>query len=50
VSDSVITVYAKILTKERGMTAYGFGMYGMFGQAADPFNFNNFCQRVAEAG
>ena len=26
--------------------AYGFGMYGMFGHAADPVNFERFCQRV----
>ena len=30
--------------------AYGFGMYGMFGHAADPVNFERFCQRVKGIG
>jgi hypothetical protein len=30
--------------------AFGFGMYGMFGAAADPANFANFCKRVAGIG
>lgn len=32
------------------MTTHAFGMYGMFGPAADPFNFANFCQRVKALG
>jgi hypothetical protein len=30
--------------------AFGFGMYGMFGQLADPANFKGFCDRVAALG